>query len=260
MYWWTNIAVDEAPDLRVIAPAESVLHNAPDAIDLSPLPLVAGEDITYSVNNRRSCEYFFRIPDGCRRWVAGLDGAGRGLVHTSTDRLRGRKMFCWGTLPGSRRWQEFLAGRGHAYVELQGGLARTQLESLPMPARTEWAWTEAFGLLEADPRRRTRRRLGSGADRRGAGSGRRAAPGSRRAGTRGTGRRGPAPARSPPCPGLGLGRARTAAARPTGRRSPGPGPLVRRPPPSGKTRPRGSVCLARARFPSGPRRPGPGNS
>jgi hypothetical protein len=79
-----------------------------------------------------------------------LDENGRGLVHASTARLRGRKMFFWGMSQGGRRWQEYLAQPGSSYVELQGGLARTQEEHVPMPGRTQWTWTEAFGLLEAD--------------------------------------------------------------------------------------------------------------
>jgi hypothetical protein len=94
---------------------------------------------------------FSRIPDGQRRWVACLDEKGNGLFQTSTDLLRGRKMFCWGMNGGGRRWQEYLSEPGRAYIEIQAGLARTQLECLPMPAQTTWAWTEAFGLLEADP-------------------------------------------------------------------------------------------------------------
>lgn len=38
-----------------------------------------------------------------------------------------------------------------AYLEIQAGLARTQLEHLPMPARSSWSWTEGYGLLAADP-------------------------------------------------------------------------------------------------------------
>jgi len=59
-------------------------------------------------------------------------------------------MFCWGMNPGGRRWQEYLSELGCAYVEIQAGLARTQLECLPMPPRAEWTWTEAFALMDAD--------------------------------------------------------------------------------------------------------------
>jgi hypothetical protein len=51
---------------------------------------------------------------------------------------------------GGQRWQEFLAEPGQAYIEIQGGLARTQGEYVAMPAGAEWSWLEAYGLLEAD--------------------------------------------------------------------------------------------------------------
>lgn len=151
MYWWTCIAVPETPDRRVIAPADSVIHNDPKGLAATDMPMLDGHDLTYSTNNRFAKEFFFRIDPSDRPWVTSLDGRGRGLIHTSTSRLRGRKMFVWGTDRGGQRWQEHLMGPGRAYLEIQGGLARTQLESLPMPARTEWTWTEAFGLMRADP-------------------------------------------------------------------------------------------------------------
>jgi hypothetical protein len=61
-------------------------------------------------------------------------------------------MFNWGMDPGGRRWQEFLAEPGHAYIEIQGGLAQTQGEYVAMPAGADWSWLEAYGVMEADPR------------------------------------------------------------------------------------------------------------
>lgn len=151
-YWWTNIAVDEREDVRVLVPADSALCNPYwKAMQVAPLPAAAGRDMTYSTRAPHACDFFSRIPDGQRRWIAALDASGSGLFHTSTDRLKGRKLFCWGMGPGGRQWQEFLAEPGVAYIEVQAGLARTQMECVPMPARAEWAWTEAFGLLQADP-------------------------------------------------------------------------------------------------------------
>ncbi|QMU71431.1 hypothetical protein [Streptacidiphilus sp. P02-A3a] len=80
----------------------------------------------------------------------------RGNFHAkqderSTERLRGRKLFCWGTTTGGRHWQEWLPGPDRAYLEIQAGLARTQLEHLPMPARSSWSWIGGYGLLAVDP-------------------------------------------------------------------------------------------------------------
>ena len=71
-------------------------------------------------------------------------------MQTSTDRLRGRKLFLWGKSAGGDHWQEWLAQPGTEYLEIQAGLARTQLEHLPMPGRASWSWVEAYGLLESD--------------------------------------------------------------------------------------------------------------
>ena len=151
MYWWSNMAVPEAPDIRVIAPATEAFQFGYERLDVVPIPQSGGVDVSYPTHLKDACDFFFRLPDGQRRWITALDGAGRGLAQVSTDLLQGRKLFVWGMNPGGRRWQEFLSVPGQAYIEIQAGLPRTQMEYLHMPAKTEWAWTEAYGLLEADP-------------------------------------------------------------------------------------------------------------
>ena len=152
MYWWSNIAVRETPDTRVIVPADSAYRFGYKASGLAqiPVPRLEGVDYTYSTNLPYSADYFFRVPDGHRPWIAALDREGKGVVETSTGRLKGRKLFLWGTGRGGRKWQRFLSPAGGDYLEIQAGLARTQMEHLPMPAGTEWSWLEAYGLLEAD--------------------------------------------------------------------------------------------------------------
>ncbi len=153
MYWWSNIAVPETPETRVLVPAASAYSFGYGGRGLArvPVPDVDGVDVSYPTNIGRAADFFFHIDDGQRPWITALDAGGRGLIQASTPRLRGRKLFLWGTGEGGRRWQTFLAEPGHAYIEIQAGLARTQLEHLPMPARAEWTWVEAYGLMEADP-------------------------------------------------------------------------------------------------------------
>lgn len=151
MYWWTNIALPQSTDRRVIMPADSVIYNAPGGFRMVDLPMLDGRDLTYATNATFAKEYFFRIPETERPWIAYVDAGGNGLIHTSTARLRGRKMFAWGTSRGGQRWQEHLLGPEREYVEIQAGLARTQIESIPMPAGCEWTWTEAFGSMHVDP-------------------------------------------------------------------------------------------------------------
>lgn len=153
IYWWSNIAVPEREDVRVLAPADESYRYALSVDDLQtvPVPLVDGQDITYTTRFRRAADYFFLIPDQQRPWITALDASGKGLIHVSTDRLHGRKLFLWGTGQGGRRWQEWLNGSSHDYLEIQAGLAPTQLEYATMPPLAEWSWLEGYGLMEADP-------------------------------------------------------------------------------------------------------------
>ena len=151
MYWWSNIAVPEEPGRRTLVPVERMYRYTPGrGMYLAPAPDFDGIDISRAAILEDCAEFFFHLSEGQRPWVASLDAQGRGLVQTSTPRLRGRKLFVWGTGVGGRNWQEFLSVPGQAYLEIQAGLARTQLECLPMPAGAEWSWLEAYGPLAAD--------------------------------------------------------------------------------------------------------------
>jgi len=154
MYWWSNIATDEKPGLRVLSPAASAARHQYDGnIVYGDLPLWDGIDMTYPDQRLYSGDLYFRIPTGQRPWIASLDSHGRGLIHTSTDRMIGRKMYVWGASSGGRRWQEYLADANHAYIEIQGGFTERQGQIQIMPAGAQWCWMEAYGLMEADPSR-----------------------------------------------------------------------------------------------------------
>jgi hypothetical protein len=152
MYWWSNIAVPEGEDTRVIVPADSAYCIGCRGNELArvSIPSFAGTDYTYSANVNHAADLFFHIPQGQRPWIAALDGEGRGLAHVSTNNLFGRKLWVWGMGSGGRKWQKHLSPPGNGYVEIQAGLTRTQLEHLIMPPNAEWSWLEAFGLVEAD--------------------------------------------------------------------------------------------------------------
>jgi hypothetical protein len=151
IYWWSNIAVPEK-GARVITPSESAYKMSYDGkFGVVPIPVWEGVDVTYPENHRSSCDFFYRLFPGRRPWETAVYEDGKGLIQTSTARLRGRKLFVWGMDAGGRRWQEFLSEPGRAYIEIQAGLARTQYECVPMPGRADWSWLEAYGLMEADP-------------------------------------------------------------------------------------------------------------
>ncbi|MFJ8805846.1 DUF5107 domain-containing protein [Streptomyces sp. NPDC102490] len=150
-YWWSNIAVPE--DRRVLAPADAAWHFGYERrLRRVPVPEYDGVDRTYPLNSTYAADYFYEVPDDRRRWIAALDEDGHGLVQTSTDLLRGRKLFVWGTGPGGRRWQEWLTEPGTGgYCEIQAGLVRTQLEHVKLEAESELSWLEAYGPLDAAP-------------------------------------------------------------------------------------------------------------
>ncbi|MFI0709943.1 DUF5107 domain-containing protein [Streptomyces inhibens] len=153
VYWWSNIAVPEGEGTRVLAPADRAWHFGYErTLRRVPVPDSDGADRSYPLRSEFPADYFYEVPDGARRWITSLDEEGRGLVQTSTDTLRGRKLFLWGAGRAGRRWQQWLTEPGTGgYAEIQAGLARTQLEHVPLDAGGEFTWLEAYGPLAADP-------------------------------------------------------------------------------------------------------------
>nr|WP_163573288.1 DUF5107 domain-containing protein [Fodinicola feengrottensis] len=146
VYWWSNVAVPETDATRVLAPADTAWQFGYEA-ELRKTP-VPGPTDGYPARAATAADYFYDIPDDRAGWIAAVDENGDGFFQTSTRPMRGRKLFFWGTGQGGRRWQEWL-GDGR-YLEIQAGLARTQLEHVPMPAGETWSWTEAYGPIAVD--------------------------------------------------------------------------------------------------------------
>ncbi|MGH8881621.1 MAG: DUF5107 domain-containing protein, partial [Stackebrandtia sp.] len=153
MYWWSNIAVPDRPRTRVVAPAESAYRFSYEGrLTLIDAPRHQGRDYSYPANAPHLADYFFRVDDDVTPWIAAVDGDGTGMFQASTRRLRGRKLFVWGNGSGGRRWQNWLTEPGTGgYLEIQAGLARTQLEHVPMPGGDSWEWLEAYGPIDTDP-------------------------------------------------------------------------------------------------------------
>ncbi|MGW8758537.1 DUF5107 domain-containing protein [Streptomyces albidoflavus] len=152
LYWWSNTAVPE--EHRVLTPADTAWHFGYERrLRRVPFPHHDGADRSHPAHSHHPADYFHEPRDpAARPWIAALDRDGHGLVQTSTGELPGRKLFVWGSGPGGRRWQEWLTEPGTGgYAEIQAGLARTQLEHVPLPAGAESAWLEAYGPLHVDP-------------------------------------------------------------------------------------------------------------
>jgi Domain of unknown function (DUF5107) len=154
LYWWTNIAAPEEPGVRVLAPASRAWRTGYDgSITRVNVPFAddRATDVSYPLSAGRAADYFFQLLQEQRPWIAAVQADGRGLIQTSTIQLRGRKLFLWGTAAGGRHWQEWLCGQGLRYLEIQAGLATTQLEHLRLEGSAEISWTEAYAPIEAAP-------------------------------------------------------------------------------------------------------------
>ena len=156
MYWWSNMALPEVPGSRVVVPAKAAFANwysgGSHALAKLPLPDGEGFDGTYPVNFQYVKDHFYDIPEDVRRYECLFYKDGYGFCHVSTKRLRGRKLFVWGQCQGGRHWNRKLLGPGlDSYIELQGGLGRSQQECLPMPPKTVWEWLEGYGSLAMKP-------------------------------------------------------------------------------------------------------------
>ncbi len=154
MYWWSNIAVPETKGTRVLVPTDESFLSFYDAnhyiLDKATIPVHEGLDVTYPCRIPSSRDFFYKIPKENYKWIATANEDGNGLLQCSTPTLKGRKLFVWGMGQGGRNWNEWLSEEGSAYIEIQAGLAHTQLEHIPMPGNTVWEWTEAYTALSID--------------------------------------------------------------------------------------------------------------
>ena len=151
LYWWSNAAVPQTEGSRVIAPAATAYSSDYSSITVVNPSHYEGRDCTWPARNPHANDFFFDVPASTRKWVLNADDDGDGLVMLSTDRLRGRKLFVWGTGEGGRHWQRWLTPDGGEYAEIQAGLAQTQFQHLPLPAGASWSWTEAYGNAAVSP-------------------------------------------------------------------------------------------------------------
>jgi hypothetical protein len=147
-YWWSNIAVASSTGTRVVTPSRSAFEfTYARRLHHVPVPRSGALDLSYPHAAPRTADYFFELDPGTLPWIAAVDAAGDGLLQVSSRRLRGRKLFTWGSAPGGRRWQQFLTGSTESYFEIQAGLTRTQLEHVPLGPAESWSWSEVYGAV-----------------------------------------------------------------------------------------------------------------
>lgn len=174
MYWWTNTAVIETEEARVFSETDEVFYQdwIKDDSDPNRVKYIANGfghakmpyytdangvehadfDASYSMRIPRSSEYFFQTSEKtvCP-WEAISYKDGYMFFEKSTQPLRYRKMFCWGKGRGGRFWCDFLSEPGQGdYIELQAGLAPSQVHGYEIGANSVISFTQAFSCAQAE--------------------------------------------------------------------------------------------------------------
>ncbi|WP_312642314.1 DUF5107 domain-containing protein [Hydrogenoanaerobacterium sp.] len=164
LYWWTNIAVKENRNVRVFSGSKEVIYIKPETQksqnsihgfghgEMPYLATLNGLDASYPNNLPYSNEYFFQNPAqlDCT-WEAAAYDDGTAFWERSTERLSYRKMFCWGNHRGGNHWKHFLSDDvGGDYLEIQAGLAPTQVHGEDLGAGERCSFTQVFGGFQVD--------------------------------------------------------------------------------------------------------------
>ena len=161
LYWWVNVAIPQDASVRVFSAGDEVIYIVPGTgkiktMDYGRLPhlqVLEGKDASYPVLSNYSNEYFFQNDLCTIPWEAAVYGDGYAYGEMSTQPLTYRKMFCWGNGDGGRRWQDFLSLPGQEYLEVQAGLAPTQLHTADIAARETVDWVQAFTAFRTEPKK-----------------------------------------------------------------------------------------------------------
>jgi hypothetical protein len=153
LYYWTNIAVPESRGTRVLTTADAAWRTEySGALARVPVPHPdrADVDSSYPMASEFPADYFYDLEGQRGRHILSVEPDGSGFAETSTEGLRGRKLFLWGNGPAGSRWQEWLCGPATRYAEIQAGWCPTQLEHDRVPGGASVSWTEAFGGVDLD--------------------------------------------------------------------------------------------------------------
>ncbi len=153
MYWWSNIAAAQEEGTRIYVPAPQTYitsyREGGYRISKKALPIIDGKDVSDPLHADTAIDYFYDIPEEANKWIACLDKNGCGLLHSSGDRLIGRKTFLWGSRNGGMHWNRWLTD-GRDYLEIQAGLAKTQFEHFEFAAHEKLAWQEIYTGVQID--------------------------------------------------------------------------------------------------------------
>ena len=154
-YWWTNVAIPEDGKTRVLSSAEKVIAICGSNLTYEDLPYlsVMPGDLSYPENASRAFDYFFQPEvDVKTTWEGSVNKDGYAFYDRSNHPLIYHKLFGWGNHRGGKRWQQYLSGGENGYyIELQAGIARSQMHDKIFPKNSVMEWTQCFGGAYADP-------------------------------------------------------------------------------------------------------------
>ena len=153
-YWWTNVAAPDNGNMRVLASAKQVISFTSGTMRYETLPNLVGVkgDPTSPNSFSRSYDYFIQptYPEECT-WEAAVYDDGVSLFERSTPPLSYKKLYVWGVHRAGQHWQDFLSEEGKGnYVEIQAGIAPSQLHDMVMPKNHTYEWTQVFGGVKGD--------------------------------------------------------------------------------------------------------------
>lgn len=164
LYWWTNVAVPLTENTRVFSGTPEIIFQlTPEEAGYIPgfghcsmpeQPNIPGVDLSYPWRIPHSLEYFFQNKKTeVSPWEVSIEKDCKGFMERSTQPLRTRKMFCWGSNTGGHHWCDYLSKEGCGdYIEIQAGLAPTQLHTDVLPANAIVSFTQMFGAYSTDER------------------------------------------------------------------------------------------------------------
>lgn len=164
LYWWTNTAVPQTEGTRIFSATDKILYQTmsvqetlrpPFGLETMPFQKksLPGVDVSYPARIPRSTEYFFQnSTQMAAPWEVSTEPDGRGFLERSTQPLHTRKLFCWGNRPGGVHWSDYLSRPGEgSYVEIQAGLAPTQVHTVTIEGHGVVEFTQMFGAFTAQP-------------------------------------------------------------------------------------------------------------
>ncbi len=161
LFLWTNTAVTERGNPRVFSGTDGVIaqHLGPQPQDNyflhADMPDLYGDGTDHSrpAGIPHAEEYFFQnenTADSAYEVSAYEDG--QLFIDRSTGNYPYRKMFCWGGHPGGMHWKRHLSdAEGGEYLEVQAGLARTQVHGCELLPGEVIHITQLFAPAMADP-------------------------------------------------------------------------------------------------------------